>query len=299
MEQNFIINFANEIINNLYSDISNTNTNENITTQVNDVSATLFTPYSFRPNSFRPNSFRPYTFRPYTFRPYTFTPYSFRPYSFRPYTFRPYTFTPININYIDTYSDTYDSSYITLDSSSTNHYNDLNYPRAITVRELLRILYLNYYEEDNNNTSLETFINSTFENKTKIKKVIADSELEKLKPQKFNKINETETNIQCPILYYNFEENEEIIKLPCNHNYNCEAIIKWLSQESNTCPVCRHEFDYKEINIDNKRQDINTNTSINTDINTNEETANIYNLFSNEELLMQQILLDNYSNNMH
>ena len=277
MDQNFIINFANEIINNLYSDISNTNTNENITTQVNDISATLFTPYSFRPNSFRP--------------------YSFRPNSFRPYSFRPYSFRPININYIDTYSDTYDSSYITLDSIATNYYNDSNYPRAINLRDLLRTLYLNYYEEDNNNTSLETFINSTFENKTKIKKVIADSELEKLKPQKFNKINETETNIQCPILYYNFEENEEIIKLPCNHNYNCEAIIKWLSQESNTCPVCRHEFDYKEINIDNKRQDINTTTSINTNID--EETANIYNLFSNEELLMQQILLDNYSNNMH
>ena len=274
MEQNFIINFANEIINNLYSDISNVTTNENITTQVNDISTTLFTPYSFRP---------------YSFRPYSFTPYSFTPYSFR----------PININYIDTHTNTYDSSYITLDSISTNHYNDLNYPRAITLRDLLRTLYLNYYEEDNNNTSLETFINSTFENKTKFKKVIADSELEKLKPQKFNKINETETNIQCPILYYNFEENEEIIKLPCNHNYNCEAIIKWLSQESNTCPVCRHEFDYKEINIDNKRQDINTTTSINTDTNTNEETANIYNLFSNEELLMQQILLDNYSNNMH
>ena len=116
MEQNFIINFANEIINNLYSDISNVTTNENITTQVNDISTTLFTPYSFRPYSFRPYSFTPYSFRPYSFRPYSFTPYSFTPYSFR----------PININYIDTHTNTYDSSYITLDSISTNHYNDLN-----------------------------------------------------------------------------------------------------------------------------------------------------------------------------
>ena len=156
---------------------------------------------------------------------------------------------------------------------------------------------MNYYEETEDTTFLESFINNTFESKAKFKKVISNSELEKLKPQKFNKINETETNILCPILCYNFEENEEIIKLPCNHNYNSEAIIKWLSQESNTCPVCRHEFDYKEIDIDNKRPIIDTN--IDTNIDTTEETANIYNLFSNEEILMQQILLDNYSNNIH
>jgi hypothetical protein len=154
---------------------------------------------------------------------------------------------------------------------------------------------MNYYVEDDNNTFLETFINSTFENKEKFKKVISDCELEKLKPQKFNKSNETETNIQCPILCYNFEENEEIIKLPCNHNYNCEAITKWLSQESNTCPVCRHEFDYKEINIDNKRQELGQELGQDANI----ETANIYNLFSREEILMQQILLDSYSNNGH
>ena len=291
MEQNFIINFANEVINNLYFDISNNSTsenstylnnfltNENITTQVNDVSSTTAT------------IFTPYTLRPYTLRPYTF----------RPYTFRPYTFRPLNINNIDThpyasilsnysqnimYASTFDLSYITLDSINTN------YPRTITLRDLLRTLYLNYYEEDDNNTSLETFINSTFENKTKIKKVIADSELEKLKPQKFNKINETTTNIECPILCYNFEENEEIIKLPCNHNYNCHAILKWLSEESNTCPVCRHEFDYKEINIDNKRQ-IHEQEQSSTQ---NVETTNIHNLFSNEEILMQEILLNAYSN---
>ena len=290
MEQNFIINFANEVINNLYFDISNNSTNENstylnnfltnenITTQVNDVSSTTAT------------IFRPYTFRPYTFRPYTFRPYTFRPLNINNIDTHPYASILSNYSQNIMYASTFDLSYITQDSINTN------YPRTITLRDLLRTLYLNYYEEDDNNTSLETFINSTFENKTKIKKVIADSELEKLKPQKFNKINETETNTQCPILCYNFEENEEIIKLPCNHNYNCEAIIKWLSQESNTCPVCRHEFDYKEINIDNKRQNIDTNEELHAQ---DEETENIYNLFSNEELLMQQLLLDNYSNNIH
>jgi hypothetical protein len=183
------------------------------------------------------------------------------------------------------------------------------------LRDVLRNLYTNYYNEEENNTFLERFINSTFENKAKFKKVISDEELEKLKPQKFNKINESTTNIQCPILCYNFEENEEIIKLPCNHNYNCEAIIKWLSQESNTCPVCRHEFDYKEINIDNKRQaqdqdndqdnhedqdqDNDQDQDQDLEESTREESTNFYNLFSSEDILMQEILLNSYSNNNH
>ena len=159
------------------------------------------------------------------------------------------------------------------------------------------------------NSFLENFINSTFDNNNeKFKKVISDDELEKLKPQKFIKNTETETNCQCPILCYNFEENEELIKLPCNHNFNCEAILKWLTEESNTCPVCRYEFDYKEINVDNKRQEMaeetteemaeettNSNTNYYDDDNT--DTNNINDIISEDELLLQEILLFAYSNN--
>jgi hypothetical protein len=284
MDQNFIINFANELIGNLYSDISNTRGENNIARHLNDISSASASASASSSSSSSA-------------------------------LFRPYVFRPISINYIDTDTSApnnlqtiynnrhrtnntlYDSSYITIES--INNYTS-NYPRAISLRDLLRTLYLTYDEEYNNTTSLESFINSTFENRTKIKKVISTSELEKLKPQKFIKINETETNNQCPILCYNFEENEEIIKLPCNHNYNCEAIIKWLSEESNTCPVCRHEFDYKEINSDNKRQNTeNTESTENTQDESNTENTNIYNLFSNEEILMQQILFNSYSNNNH
>jgi hypothetical protein len=327
MEQNYIINFANELINNLYSDTSNNSTYENnITNQLIDVSSIILNSSSL--SMFSPNTYRQSMFRPIN------SNYINEDTS--------HNNTSTSSNYLQNiiFNNTlYDSSYIAISSihnsnynnfnnfNNFNNYNNLNYPRAISLRDVLRTLYVNYYEEDEDNTFLETFINSTFENKTKYKKVISDSELEKLKPQKFNKINETETNSQCPILCYSFEENEEIIKLPCNHNYNCEAITKWLSQESNTCPVCRHEFEYKEINITNKQQDIHTDTerNINTTIendymdqeqeqeqeqdqeqdqeqepNTqNVETTNIYDLFSNEDILMQQILLNSYSNNNH
>jgi hypothetical protein len=279
MEQNYIINFANELMNNLYPDISN-NTYQNHITDISSL-------YMFRPININ----------------YISQDTSRNNASFLS-NYLQYTNTNTNTN---TNNIIYDSSYITI-ATLSNIYNSSDYPRAVSLRNILRTLFINYYEEDDSNTFLETFINSTFNNEKKFKKVISDSELEKLIPQKFNRTNETTTNSQCPILCYNFEENEEIIKLPCNHNYNCEAIIKWLSQESNTCPVCRFEFDYKEISINSKTQDSeqNTNTEYESMIQESQEsqqstrqsleTTNFYNLFSEEEILMQEILLSSYSN---
>ena len=199
--------------------------------------------------------------------------------------------------------------------------NNYLYNRSYNVRryslmDLMRTLSQNNTIEEN--SFLENFINSTFDNnEEKFKKVISNYELEKLKPQNFIKENEIETNCQCPIFCYNFEENEQIIKLPCNHNFNCEGIIKWLTEESNTCPVCRYEFDYKEINTDNKRQDIqDIQEDINEDEDNNNENeneelenddyftqsdnnynTNIYNIISEDEIFMQEILLYAYSNN--
>jgi hypothetical protein len=185
------------------------------------------------------------------------------------------------------------------DYYNTSEYNDLApgtyYTRRYSFVDFMRLLSQNSTTQEH--TFLENFINSTFDNNnTKFKKVICDDELEKLKPQKFTKNTETETNCQCPILCYNFEENEEIIKLPCNHNFNCEAILKWLTQESNTCPVCRYEFDYKEINNDNKSQETSQETTHETSIANYDEDFN-NNIISEDELLLQEILLFSYSNN--
>ena len=307
MEQNLIINFLNNSINNSINNSTHQNNDiclNNISSHVIDISFTTlnYSSYSSYPSYPSYSSYPSYPslvmlasnmFRPinndYILEDTSLnnTDSNSSPYSSSYLQNSIYSSTTLN-NIIN------DSSYITI-VSSNNNYNNLYYPRADSIRDILRTLFMNYQEDDENNTFVETFINSTFESKAKFKKVISDNELEKLKPQKFNKINETTTNIECPILYYNFEENEEIIKLPCNHNYNCYAILKWLSEESNTCPVCRHEFDYKEIIIDNKRQEHEDASTQNGGIQ-NVETTSIHNLFSNEEILMQEILLNSYSN---
>jgi len=205
------------------NDTSNNNSSENIVYRARDISSThisFLMERIFAQNNTYSNTINDTSFIAYRFTPNTYL---------------------------------YDTNF--LDRQTTNIYGRYYFSM---LRELIQNNTNRGINTDTGGDSfLENFINSTFENNTeKFKKVISDYELEQLKPQKFIKNNEHQTNNQCPIYCYNFEENEEIIKLPCNHNFNCEAITKWLTQESNTCPVCRYEFDYKEINIDNKRQEL-------------------------------------------
>ena len=51
-------------------------------------------------------------------------------------------------------------------------------------------------------------------------------------------------------MFVDFEEGEEIAKLPCGHIFNKDGIMQWLEEESNKCPVCRDELDSKEIEIE-------------------------------------------------
>ena len=48
-----------------------------------------------------------------------------------------------------------------------------------------------------------------------------------------------------------FNDNDDVIELPCNHLFTPESIKKWLSEESNECPVCRYSFKSKEIKNEN------------------------------------------------
>ena len=152
------------------------------------------------------------------------------------------------------------------------NYNDFYNSRTLPYR-------LMYNIRENNastpfeTTSFNTINNNTINNNNKAKKVITDDDLLKLKHIQFKKEDIISRNTECPIMCYEFNENEEIIQLPCQHNFNKGAILKWLKEESHTCPVCRYEFEYKEA----------------------EESTNNRDFISFEEFLIQELLLRNYN----
>ena len=55
----------------------------------------------------------------------------------------------------------------------------------------------------------------------------------------YNTINETDLlNTDCPICLIEFENDDMIHKLPCNHIYHPDCINEWIHINS-ICPVCR------------------------------------------------------------
>uniref|UniRef100_A0A6C0KHG6 RING-type E3 ubiquitin transferase n=1 Tax=viral metagenome TaxID=1070528 RepID=A0A6C0KHG6_9ZZZZ len=104
------------------------------------------------------------------------------------------------------------------------HYED-----AITLANLVNISPIHSDDNHNNirNINDNPDLNDS-ENNSKY-------DLKNIKYYK-NKYNQT----QCPITLRNFEEEDHIIELPCNHIFDTQAIIQWVCTPKFTCPVCRH-----------------------------------------------------------
>ena len=59
----------------------------------------------------------------------------------------------------------------------------------------------------------------------------------------FNKLNkiyyDSKYNSTCAICFEDFNKENKIIRLKCNHNFHIECIKEWLCNSSNCCPLCK------------------------------------------------------------
>ena len=98
--------------------------------------------------------------------------------------------------------------------------------------------------------SIETAIQLSLQTQQPVtKKIIDDDVLPKLECIIYNSSCSNTINncITCPISLEDFQEGDEIIKLPCLHYFLKLPIYNWLQNESASCPVCRYQFKYKEL----------------------------------------------------
>ena len=97
-----------------------------------------------------------------------------------------------------------------------------------------------------NRRQLMNTILSSLHDKSPCKKVLSDEGNDQLLKLKYNpEINGEHTT--CPILQKDFQEGDELIKLPCGHMFFPDAINHWLKEFNASCPVCRHELKNKEV----------------------------------------------------
>ena len=105
----------------------------------------------------------------------------------------------------------------------------------------------------------------------------------------------------CCISFEDFKEGEEVYKLPCGHIFS-DSIFTWLKEESNKCPVCRHELSHKEIKNEDYLIDISSNTNRNSQIPVNPFSFflnNMRNVYSQPRTIYRQNATDDLSPIFH
>ena len=101
-------------------------------------------------------------------------------------------------------------------------------------------------------------LQSSLNDKFTYKYILSEEGESQLKTIKFTK-ELKDINNCCPIMSTEFEENQNIISLPCSHYFEPDAINKWVREEKAECPVCRFKLHAKEVKIDEKnyiREDV-------------------------------------------
>jgi hypothetical protein len=149
------------------------------------------------------------------------------------------------------------------DTSSNSIDNDLsnniNYNNAdVYIRFLEDMLQLPPLTITNNNFS--ALLRETLSgDENPIKYVLSVDGEQKIETVEFDP--EIYPNINgCPITIKEFKKGDMISKLPCNHLFNTDAILKWLKEEKAECPICR--FKMESVEKKSERSDSSNNIQV-------------------------------------
>ena len=122
------------------------------------------------------------------------------------------------------------------------------------IDDLIDVFYANIFLDS-------LMINSL--NESYIYKNVITSDIKKsLNITQYTSHNENSLNATCPITLIDFKENQDIIKLPCNHCFIPDAILHWLEKEKAECPMCRLKLEHitiKSVNENNNQPNPTTN----------------------------------------
>jgi len=102
-------------------------------------------------------------------------------------------------------------------------------------------------ENQNPNSYLENTLHQSLNDKNPVKCVIVEEVRKNLLTIKYKDILEKNNNDKCIITQEFFDDNSDVIQLPCSHCFNSDAIINWLTKEKGECPVCRFKFECVEL----------------------------------------------------
>lgn len=73
--------------------------------------------------------------------------------------------------------------------------------------------------------------------------VLTEDQIKELPSGPYKEVKKSDRvdSTQCGMSLEDFEEDTNILVLPCHHGFNYEYIKRWLTENSNKCPTCRAE----------------------------------------------------------
>ena len=127
--------------------------------------------------------------------------------------------------------------------------NIMNQPEMININNEITNIFQTMLQPSNQ--VLDNNINNLFnilmtmpvlnpQTMTDVKNVINTDELEKLEVKEYNMMNK-EKYKECAICLEEYNDEDKVRILKCEHGYHKECIDKWLTNCNYKCPVCRDE----------------------------------------------------------
>jgi hypothetical protein len=76
-----------------------------------------------------------------------------------------------------------------------------------------------------------------------IKVILTEEQFNNQKHYIFKELNCCNDLKECLICIQEFNDDDEVTKITCNHIFHKNCIKNWVCEESNKCPICRIEVD--------------------------------------------------------
>ena len=137
-----------------------------------------------------------------------------------------------SLNDFDSLSADYNNSNTFINTSNLNNISSEQFLNVINIFNDILNSNIN-----NNDTELEDVIVT-----------LDDNDYDKLEIIKYKELDNSLEN-KCSVCLVEFQDDDNVMILPCKHYYHTNCIKEWLKEYDYKCPVCRYECGKTKNNI--------------------------------------------------
>lgn len=91
-------------------------------------------------------------------------------------------------------------------------------------------------------SDLDQIIQSLLSTRSQGKKPASAEAIQSLERFNYGDPSHNDAKEECAVCQYDYKHGDELVKLPCSHDYHKDCVVKWLEQ-NDSCPSCRRSIE--------------------------------------------------------